>query len=126
MKRRASLLLMEQIIMLLVLALVAALCLRAFAWADTTSRDNRDRDMALLQLQSAAETLKSRGGVPENGQYQQYFDENWEQSREENAFLLQILPLKARDGLGCATLQMQRADGQILAELTVCWQEVTP
>ena len=37
MKKNASLALIEQVIMLLILILAAALCLRAFAWSDKQS-----------------------------------------------------------------------------------------
>ena len=44
MKRNASLALIEQVIMLLILILAAALCLRAFSWSDKQSLYYKDRD----------------------------------------------------------------------------------
>ena len=61
MKNRASLFLMEQLVMLLVFALCAALCLGAFARADALSADVRRRSEAAILAQNAAELLKSTG-----------------------------------------------------------------
>ena len=48
MKSKAPLALMEQIIMVLVFALAAALCLRTFALSDRMSREGELRDGAVL------------------------------------------------------------------------------
>ena len=62
MRSKAPLVLMEQAVMVLVFALAAALCLRAFVWSDQLSRQNEARDRALLEVQNAAEALKHTGG----------------------------------------------------------------
>ena len=62
MKRNASLALIEQVIMLLILILAAALCLRAFSWSDKQSLYYKDRDRAMVEVQSAAEVLKAYRG----------------------------------------------------------------
>ena len=62
MKDRASLAIMEQIIMLLILVLVAGLCLQAFVWADGQSEAYARQDEAMGRLQSAAEVIKSTHG----------------------------------------------------------------
>ena len=46
MRSKAPLVLMEQAVMVLVFALAAALCLRAFVWSDQLSRQNEARDRA--------------------------------------------------------------------------------
>ena len=53
---------MEQLIMLLVFALAAALCLQAFVTADQMSVRNAKKDIAIVQVQSAAETVKACRG----------------------------------------------------------------
>lgn len=138
MKGKTSLTLMEQAIMLLVLALVAALCLQAFLWADTRSRDNSIRDRALTQLQSAAEVLKAShgnymaaaatfGGMGGRGQWTVYWDENWTQTQQPGAYQLSVVSQPVQlDYFGCATLEMLDADGVVLAELQVSWQEEVP
>lgn len=92
MKSKAPLLLMEQMIMLLVFALAAALCLQAFVKSDASSRWIQNRDTAVNLVQNVAEVARSRGGDMGNAltetaeelgyHYQQGllwqdFDENW-------------------------------------------------
>ena len=62
MKSRAPLALMEQMVMLLVFALAAALCLQAFVRSDNISRQSEARDRAAMLVQSAAEAIQSYGG----------------------------------------------------------------
>lgn len=64
MKNRTSLVLMEQLVMVLVFALAAALCLGVFVRADAISRETAYRDEAVLLAQNGAETLKSCSGDP--------------------------------------------------------------
>lgn len=62
MRSRTTLALMEQLIMVLVFALAAALCVQAFARADRISRDSAARDGAVAAAESMAEEWKSCGG----------------------------------------------------------------
>lgn len=62
MKNRTSLVLMEQLVMVLVFALAAALCLGVFVKADQISRETARRDEAVLLAQNGAEALKSCAG----------------------------------------------------------------
>ena len=64
MKHKASLVLMEQLIMLLVFALAAAICLGLFAGAGELSRETRQLDTGVFLAQTAAEGLKA-GNHPE-------------------------------------------------------------
>ena len=57
--KRESLVLMEQLIMILIFALATALCLRLFVRADAISLENARQDNAVLAAQNAAELLKS-------------------------------------------------------------------
>ena len=66
MKSKAPLLLMEQMIMLLVFALAAALCLQAFVQSDARSRRIQERDQAVNLVQNVAETARGRGGGTES------------------------------------------------------------
>ena len=62
MKSKAPLLLMEQMVMLLVFALAAALCLQAFVKSDGLSGNSEARDRAVTLCQTAAETVRHSGG----------------------------------------------------------------
>lgn len=137
MNRRATLSLMELVIMLLVLAVAAAFALQAFVRADRISEENATRDQALLQLQSAAEVLKStrgdfsaaaaiHGGNAETDQWQLSFDESWKQTKD-GCYRLQVARLDPDiPHLGGARLELLQPDGSVLARLEVRWQEVEP
>jgi Tfp pilus assembly protein PilX len=58
-RSKTPLALMEQLVMVLVFALAAALCVQVFVLSDRTSRYGEARDRALLEAQSAAEALKA-------------------------------------------------------------------
>ena len=66
MKSKAPLILMEQMVMLLVFALAAALCLQAFVKSDSLSARSEARDRAAAVCQNAAETLRRYGGTAQN------------------------------------------------------------
>ena len=129
MRSRAPLALMEQLVMVLVFALAAALCLRAFALADALSRQQETRDRALLACQQAAEELKlaAAAGQEVPGQTL-YFDENWLAlpSPEGAAYVLTAARQRAPvPGLGRAEVSVCPAEGgEVLASLPVAWQEV--
>ena len=65
MKSKIPLILMEQMVMLLVFALAAALCLQAFVKSDQMSGRSHDRDRAVTLVQEMAETVRHCGGVEE-------------------------------------------------------------
>ena len=62
MKSKAPLAMMEQMVMLLVFALSAALCLQAFVKSDEMSKGMEARDRAMTLCQSTAEALQSTKG----------------------------------------------------------------
>lgn len=127
MKNKAPLALIEQIIMLLVLAVAAVLCLQAFLWADRQADLNSRADYALQQMQNTAEALKAAegdlnaaaevaGGSVENGVWLQSFE----------GFQIKVIPQESGNALlGMASITAE-TDGDALGKLTVCWQEVTP
>ena len=65
MKNRTILSLIEMLIMVMVFAVAAAICLRAFVWADLTSRDSKEAAAAALKAEEAAEILQHFEGDPE-------------------------------------------------------------
>ena len=62
MKNKAHLAQMEQLVMVLVFALAAALCLNLFVAADRISRETARRDEAVHLAQNAAQVLKATAG----------------------------------------------------------------
>lgn len=62
MRSKTPLALMEQLVMLLVFALAAALCVQAFVRSDLISRRGEARDRAAVLCQSVAEVARTNGG----------------------------------------------------------------
>jgi type II secretory pathway pseudopilin PulG len=132
---------MEQTIMVLVFALAAALCLRVFVWSDLRSLRNEARDQALLQVENAAELLKSGQGQPEarfsaaaqqlgggyaDGGFFVHYDEDWNPvSGETYAYRLTAQTVPA-DTAGLVTVQIQVSTAEetpdVLFSLDVAWQ----
>lgn len=135
MRSRAPLALIEQVFMLLVFALAAVLCLRAFVWADTQSKESVARDQAMIQAQSAAEVLKHCdgdyaaaaeicGGTWDGGVWTIRYDDGWQQTEGEGTYLLQVSPEESGSNyLGLAAVEVFQAQTH-LAALDVAWQEV--
>jgi len=125
MKNRAPLVLMEQLIMVLVFALAASMCLGIFLRADQTSRDNARRDEAAVLAQNWAEVLKSTagdlnaaaqilGGSPEEGRL----------VLESDGYFLEIHRLDSGvPGLGTAHIRVYW-ENTLIFELRTGWQEV--
>ena len=124
MKSKSSLALIECCIMLLVLALASALCLKSFLWADTRSRENILRDTALCQMQSAAETLKAHGSYESAAKYH---GGTWDGSiwhiPGEN-YHIQVTPVSASRELLSGALVEAVYQQQVILSFCVYWQEV--
>ena len=137
MRSKSPLTLMEQLVMILVFALAAALCLQIFVFADRSSARNEKTDHAVLACQNAAETIKAAnledaahllGGTFSNGALSVRYDENWELTETDCTYLLQAEPVSSSvAGLGKAHVRVAPADApeEVLFELTVGWQEVS-
>lgn len=126
MRSRAPLALLEQLLMLLVFAIAAVTCLRAFVWSDSVSRSGASRDEALTMAQSAAEVLKSNrgdlhgtaamlGGTVADGKW----------VIEGQDFTLTAAITQRTPYWGQAALTITAA-GKEDGILTVAWQEVVP
>lgn len=124
MKSKASLALIECCIMLLVLALASALCLKSFLWADIRSRENSLRDTALCQMQSAAETLKAYGSYEAAAKhYGGTWDGRlWHISGED--YHIQVTPVSANRELLSGALVEAVYQQQVILSFRVYWQEV--
>ena len=136
MKSKASLTLMEQTTMILVFTLASALCLKAFVWADVTSRHHAAWDEAVLHAQNAAEILKSQqgdyaacaslgGGTSNQAGWVVFYDENWQETTRPATYRLIVSPTNSSsEFLGSASVKViQEEDGKALALLPVAWQE---
>lgn len=92
MKSKAPLAMMEQIVMVLVFALAAALCLQTFVLSGKISKKTEAKNRAVTEVQNAAELMKN-GGFLEyakryaptetEGEYVSFFTEDWQITGEE-------------------------------------------
>lgn len=134
MRSKAPLSVIEQVIMLLVFALAAAVCLRGFAWADSTSQRSRNCDLAMVQAQNAAAILQNNGGdltaaaeimggQAEGRRWDIHYNEQWERTDTQGVFALQVSVRPTLPLMGSAQITVAD-DGGLLAELMVSWQEV--
>lgn len=128
MKNKATLSLIEQVIMILVFAVSAAISLRIFAYGESLSKEKANMDKAVLMAQNAAETITAVSGDfdaaaemlgaerTENG-FEQL------QEDEESAFQLKVErnessnPLLGEAGITVCS------EGKELYTLRICWQE---
>lgn len=128
MKSKSPLALMELLVMVLVFALAAALCLRAFALSDKLSDGNETRDRAVVAVQTAAEILKSCGGDYERAAalLEGVWAEGMLSVHTHPDFSLHITPEDSGDPLlGTARVAaFSHREEDVLFELTVAWQEV--
>ena len=138
MRSKVPLAMMEQLVMVLVFALAAALCLQVFVLSDKTSLRNEARDRAVLEAQNTAEKLKSLrgdfaqarelyGGAFDGQTWGLSYDADWEREDGGEA-AYHILAIRTDSGdplLGCAEVTVFTAEGDLLFYLPVAWQEVT-
>lgn len=124
MKNKATLFLMEQLVMVLVFALAAALCLQCFAASAGISRNTAQYDRAVQLAQSCAEVLKAcRGDLETAAEILGGSAEgNTLTVHAEGCILEAMLTGSGLPGLGQAEI---RVDTDRYT-LTVCWQEVMP
>lgn len=138
MRSKSPLALMEQVVMVLVFALAAALCLQVFVLSDQMSEKNQDTDRAVLLAQNTAETIKACGGVEEAAEavggtvrqtmWSSYYYEDLTPApdAESGYYHVDVLPRNSGvEGLGQASIEVFRWDGnEGLFALNVAWQEV--
>lgn len=137
MKNKAPLALMEQLIMLLVFALAAALCLQIYALSGKISRRCEAQGHAVTNVQNVAEAMKAYrgdlsrysaaiGSAVETDALYLGYDENWEETEPEQAvYRIVVTPQDPQiPGLGQAEVSARTEKDDELFCVTVCWQEV--
>ena len=137
MRSKAPLAMMEQMVMVLVFALAAALCVQVFVFSDQTSRQNEERDRAVTAAQNAAEQLKGvrgdfaraaelYGGDWNGALWGVSFGEDWTAApASDAAYHVFVTPLESETPLlGSAGVAVYSAAGECLYSLPVAWQEV--
>lgn len=121
-RSKAPLALMEQVIMVLVFAMAAVLCIQAFVVAGQFSKESNGIDKAAIVGQTMAELAKSqRGQVQE----EIYYTTDWEVTDEAYGVYLVRFHKNATDGLlGSGTVTVTRIeDNKELFAINAAWQE---
>jgi len=124
MRNKAPLAMMEQLMMLLVFALAAALCLQAFVMADSMSEQNARKDAAIISVQNAAETVKGCSGDLSASQELlggTLSGDTLHIAAEEGTLTVKLLPCD-QPYLGTAQVLMTDEDGSALFSVTAAWQ----
>lgn len=127
MRSKASLMLMEQLVMVLVFALAAALCLGVFVKADGISKETALRDRAVILAQNGAEVMKSCSGDLKTAA------DILGGTADETTVTVQDGELTMKiektpsdiPGLGLAEVRVWGGNA-VMFTITVGWQEVTP
>lgn len=127
MRSRAPLALIEQLAMLAVFALAAALCVQGLALADRLSAQHTAQDRALLEAQNAAEALKAghtQHFAQADGSLRLYYDQDWAAcSPEQAVYQLEVQPQDSGHPLlWSAQILVEDAQGQTLAQLPAAGQ----
>ncbi|MBP3576852.1 MAG: hypothetical protein J6K15_01960 [Lachnospiraceae bacterium] len=138
MKSKAPLVMMEQIVMVLIFALAAALCLQTFVLSGKISKNTEELNRASIETQNVAESLKAVGldcylqeneVIPVQEGFQIAFDETWNTTNEEElaVYYLTVCPLNHdSEYVWAAELITVKKDGTELFRIPVAGQtEVT-
>ena len=145
-RSRAPLALMEQVVMILVFALAAALCLQVFVLSNRISHLTEDETRAAVLAQEAAERLKAAGGDVSDAQqavsrdmggtisqglWYICYDQNWQETSGEEAFYqleVQGVPASPEEPLlSRVRVEVFRMKtGRSLFSLTAAWQRGGP
>ena len=127
MKNKASLVLIEQLIMTLVFALAAAVCLQIFVKADSISRQTERLGQAQVLAQNGAEAIKAADGDLAQAAklLGASLDEQTLTAEIDNLVLtVSVIPSPVAN-LGQAQITVSYEDAPLL-ELVTGWQEVGP
>lgn len=134
---KTPLALMEQVIMVFVFALAAALCVQVFVYARTVSVSMEERDHGIVICQNIAETAKEcKGnletlqermeGSREENEFVLYYDDKWNQIAKNQAVCYRAaFRVLARDEF-CSkgeVLIIKSVDDTEIFSLPVAWQE---
>ena len=127
MKNRTSLLLMEQLVMVLVFAIAAAVCLRLFGAAWQINRQTELRSEAAVLAQNGAEAVKGcQGDLEKAGMILDGETNGDVLTVSDGDLVMQIIRLPdSLPGLGQAQIRVIQEQAELFF-LAVSWQEVIP
>lgn len=121
-RSKAPLALMEQVIMVLVFALAAAICVQAFVMARSMSIRSKTRDRAIEMCQSAAEQYKAEHleKVPETVCY----DKMWRTCEKNFTYRMEFLTDENNAyGISGRLVVTDVKKKRVVCQLKVAWQK---
>ena len=121
-RSKSPLALMEQVIMVLVFALAAAICVEAFVKARTMSIQSRTRDRAVEICESAAEEYKAThlATTPKEVCY----DGLWRVTEENYTYKMKFVTDKEDEyGISGKLIMMDEKNHANICQLKVAWQK---
>lgn len=131
MKDKSYLILTEQLCMILVFALAAALTLQGFALSGEMTRDSRTLENAVFAAQNMAELLKQSGGDLAYAAEMLGGETDGDARRvictDEESGITLTAELSDTENPLLASAQIRaEADGETVYSLRVCWQRRDP
>lgn len=138
---RSTLFLIEQLIMIAVFAICAALCIRFFTESFVMAKESRDEKNSLIAAESGAACFKALGGdMPGiaqmlegtfedrdgQGAVRVFYDQNWRSCTSTGAFYLMEIEShtsEAYQALLRGEISISRMNRQKILELTVYTRE---
>ncbi len=115
--------LMEQVVMVLVFAIAAAICVQAFVLARKMSLEAVETDHALNVCQNMAEEVKASHGKISTPVMT--YDDNWVDNVENYTYKVEFIVDKTNRTYSEGTVTVTKNDKEEIYRLPVCWQEVT-
>ena len=121
MRKGASLILTELLVMLFVFLVASFCCLKIFSWTDVRMTEAERMDEAVLQAQNLAERIKEMKEHL-NGKQQDEI-----RIELENGLTVSAVRVDSKvPGLGKADIHVVEEDERVKFSLSVCWQEELP
>lgn len=135
---RTTLFLMEQLIVILIFAICAAVCVKIFVGSYTMVSDSRDKKNSLIVAESGAECYKALGGdadkiamyldgtatgSDEDGVITVYYNKSWQACEGADAdYLMQISSRESEEygSLLFGDISVEKVTGEEIISLTVC------
>ena len=119
MKDKSFLVLIEQLMMIVIFAIISALCIQVFIKADQISINSENRDRAVIMVQNAAEKIAAGEDI-ENA----YYDENWNivRDNQDYTYSLVIETTKEMKNLEEMVIKVTDRNMSILFEIKIARQ----
>lgn len=121
-RSKSPLALMEQVIMVLIFALAAAICVQAFVTARSLSIQSKTKDKAMEICQNVAEEYKA--GQPDSAPEDVCYNEEWQVDTKAVAYRVQYFVENENEYHICGRLVvMDEQKKKAVCQLRLAWQK---